>query len=448
MMANPVAKLTELQRRTADEEPIVAAPEWPSLAPQALHGPLGDLVRLVEPHTEADPVAILVQALVAFGSVIGRGPHWRAEADEHHGKLFVALVGATAKGRKGTSWGQVRRVFAAVDSEWAEHRVLSGLSSGEGLIWAVRDPILGTERDRKTRQVAEVLVDPGVEDKRLLVVEPELAQAFKVARREGNTLSPLIREAWESGRLRALTKNSPAVATGAHVSIVGHITRDELLRHLGETEAGNGFGNRFLWLLVRRSKCLPEGGTLAQQDLGPLVCELGAAVRHARGLGLLCRDDEARKLWAAVYPALSEGKPGLLGAMIARAEAQVMRLAMLYALADRCEAIRPEHLVAALAVWDYAEASARSIFGEALGDPVADEVLAALRAAPSGLTRSELRDHFGRNRSSEAIGRALASLAVQQLATGTREGTGGRPAERWTLSASTSFTASSVRGDE
>ena len=79
---------------------------------------------------------------------------------------------------------------------------------------------------------------------------------------------------------------------------------------------------------------------------------------------------------------LSAGKPGLLGAATSRAESQVMRLAMLYALLDRSPVIGSDHLLAGLAVWTYAEQSARYIFGSALGDPVADEILNHLRSTP------------------------------------------------------------------
>lgn len=71
---------------------------------------------------------------------------------------------------------------------------------------------------------------------------------LRVLRQETNTLSAIIRQAWDGGPLRTLTKNSPAKATNAHISIIGHITKNELCRYLSETEAGNGFGNRFLWL--------------------------------------------------------------------------------------------------------------------------------------------------------------------------------------------------------
>jgi hypothetical protein len=127
---------------------------------------------------------------------------------------------------------------------------------GEGLIYAVRDRVEGENKKGET-----AVLDEGVEDKRLLVLEAELAGVLKVMSREGNTLSPVIRQAWDDGALQTLTKNSPMKATSAHVSMVGHITKAELLRHFTETEAANGFANRFIWLLVKRSKILPFGGS-------------------------------------------------------------------------------------------------------------------------------------------------------------------------------------------
>jgi len=426
----------EQQEREAREE--FATPEWPApMAPEALHGLPGEFVRLVEPHTEADPAGLLVQFLVAMGNVIGRGPHFVVEADKHHLNLFAAMVGASAKGRKGTSWGHIRNALAAVDETWPE-RVVHGLSSGEGLIWAVRDPITQRQpvKDKEKGRVTayeDVVVDAGVEDKRLLVVEGEFATALRVLGREGNTLSAVVRNAWDTGELRTLTKNSPAKATGAHISIIGHVTRDELLRYLDTTEAANGFANRFLWVCVRRSKVLPDGGRLHEVDMAPFIRRLRAAVEFARSVGELRRDEEARAIWHEVYPELSEGKPGLLGAVIARAEAQVMRLACLYAVLDMSTVVRREHLLAALAVWDYCEASARFIFGDALGDPVADEILRALRAAGNaGMTRTEISEHFGRNVPAKRLGRALTALAEAGLVRQREErDTGGRPAFRY-----------------
>jgi len=71
---------------------------------------------------------------------------------------------------------------------------------------------------------------------------------------------------------------------------------------------------------------------------------LADAVEFARGIGELRRDDEARQLWHQEYPRLSEGLPGLLGTTVARAEAQVMRLACAYALLDLSAVVRREPL--------------------------------------------------------------------------------------------------------
>ena len=122
---------------------------WPQpLGEAAFHGLVGRIVRVIEPHTEADPAALLVQLLVAVGNALGRAPHFIAEADRHALNLFTVLVGQTAKGRKGSSWGWTPRLFEKVDAQkpgglrnttgvGQSLNVASGLSSGEGLI-AVR----------------------------------------------------------------------------------------------------------------------------------------------------------------------------------------------------------------------------------------------------------------------------------------------------------------------
>lgn len=409
-------------------------PQWPDPpALEAFYGLAGDIVRAIAPHSEADPMALLPQTLAAFGNIVGRGPHFVAEEDEHPLQIWPVLVGITAKSRKGSAWSRIRRICHAADPDWADERIQLGLSSGEGLIWAVHDPIVHTETNPETGEEREVTDDPGVEDKRLLVFESEFSSVLKVASRDGNTLSAILRQTWDRGDLQILTKNSPAKATGTLISVIAHITRDELLRYLTTTEAGNGYANRYLWFAVRRANILPEGGRLDQGEVDNLADRLRAAVAFARGVDEMRRDDEARAIWFKVYPELSEGQPGLLGAVTSRAEAQVMRLACIYACLDRSAVIRKEHLMAALALWEYSEASARFIFGEALGDPLADEIRKALRNNPEGLTRTEIRDIFKRNRKGEEIEKALCVLAQCGLAEPVRDQASeeGRPAERW-----------------
>jgi hypothetical protein len=410
-------------------------PEPPSEV--AFHGLAGDIVRRIEPHTEADPLAVLIQTLLAYGNAIGRSPHAIADGSRHGMNLFAVLVGESAKARKGTSLAHVLRIFERADEQWSKDCVANGLSSGEGLIWSVRDPITKTvaikEKGKFTGQYETVIDDQGVGDKRLCVQEGEFANVLKVMAREGNTLSPVIRSAWDSGKLRSMTKNFPARATDAHISIVGHITREELRRLLTETESGNGFGNRFLWLAVRRSKCLPEGGNIEDENLNDLVMRLRTALEFARDAGEVPRSEAARELWTKVYPELSEGKPGLLGAITARAEAQVLRLSVIYALLDCSPVVEVEHLQAALALWSYCERCAQWIFGNATGNPNAERILAALRTAgKNGLTRTQiLEDVCKRNLSSDGLDGALRSLKCSGLAYSKSEPTATKPRERW-----------------
>jgi hypothetical protein len=197
----------------------------------------------------------------------------------------------------------------------------------------------------------------------------------------------------------------------------------------------NGFANRFLWVCVRRSKLLPFGGDLSENDIANMGAVLGDGLRRARKIDRLTMDDETREGWAKIYPKLAEAKPGLFGSIIARSEAQVLRLAVTYALLDVSNVIRQPHLEAALACWDYAEASARYLFGESLGDPAADTILhALLTEGDKGLTRTAIRDLFDRHAKTTEIDQALRTLLEANLARWEkvpRQGQPGRPTEVW-----------------
>jgi hypothetical protein len=408
---------------------------WPEpMGPKAYHGVAGELVRIIEPHTEADSAALLIQFLVAFGNCIDQGPHFLAEADEHHFNLFAVLVGDSSKGRKGTSWGHIERLFKVLRKSWSEACIHSGLSSGEGLIWAVRDAIEKTEPIKVKGKVTgyqQIITDPGVTDKRALILEAEFASTLRVLGREGNTLSPIIRNAWDGKNLETMTKNNQAKATKPHISMIAHITKDELNRYLGDAEKGNGFANRFLWVCVKRSKYLPEGGRLKDSDLDPIIKKLGDVFYFADSASEIKRDDNARKLWIQIYNKLSKGNPGLSGAVTSRAEAQVMRLACLYAVLDQSNFIRVEHLRAGLEVWKYTEASAKYIFGDSSGDPVVDNISSALKCAIDGLTQTEINQLFKGHKKGADISRGLNVLLQSGKVIITQEKTAGRTSTRY-----------------
>jgi hypothetical protein len=399
-----------------DPTTLPPPPAWPPPPrPAAYQGVAGAVVEATAPHTEADPVAILAQLLVAAGTAVGRGAHVAVEATRHHPNEFLVLVGDSAKARKGSSWDHVARVMARAWPSFAS-RCATGLSSGEGLVWALRDPDGA---------------DPGARDPRLLVVEPEFAAVLKATARDVNTLSPVLRSAWDGRPLALLTRTAPARASAPHLAVIGHITAAELAHHVSDLEVANGLLNRFLFVACRRVRLLPEGGHPDPLAGTGIDVKLGAHLATATRRGRMRFSDAARAGWWDAYRQLAEPAEGLVGGLLARAEAHVLRLALLYALVDGAGSLGPAHLQAALALWDYAAASVAWVFRDATGDALAEAIRIALASHPQGMTRTEIRDHLGRNRSGAAIDAALAVLAGTGKARPQRLVTAGRPAVLW-----------------
>lgn len=399
----------------ADDTPLRAWPAPP--AAPAFHGLAGDVVRLWEPFTEADRVAVLAHTVIFFGNAVGRSPHIIAGGDRHGLNENALFLGSTSTGRKGTSAAVVRTQYRAADPSF-DASIVSGLSTGEGLIHVVRDP----EGEQ------------AIEEKRLCVLESEFATPLRAMRREGNTLSPVIRCAWDGGRLRTMTRAAPLVASNAHISIVGHITPDELQQQLDANETTNGLLNRFLIIAVKRSRSLPDGASPAWPDVERLGRQLHDRMVTARLAGELKRDHAARDLWHDVYDSLSEERAGRLGKALSRAAPHVLRLSGIYALLDDSSVIRRGHLESALAFWRYVEESTAFFLGDSLENPDADLILRALRERPDGMSKSDLYKLKSGHLTKERAEIALRYLVKNGLAYREEKHAGekkGRPVEWW-----------------
>jgi hypothetical protein len=387
------------------------AETWKPVAPAdadsaAYHGLMGELAQVYRGQTEAHPLAILVIGLCGAGNCIGRGPHFFVGCTRHFTIENTLVVGSSSFGRKGTAQDVVDDVFSRVDPEWVEYRKLTSLSSGEGLVEAVRDA-----RGE----------DPGVLDKRLWVVSSEFSEIFKVLQRDGSTLSPKLRDAYDGKSLGVQTRKNPLHATDPHISVCGHVPQEELVRLLrNNPELTNGFANRFLVIWTYRYCELPDGGSPDTAAVAQIARRLKKAVQAATNMGQMSRDPEASKLWHEVYPQLNQELPGVRGAVLARGAAHCLRLSMLYALLDGSSVIRRVHLKAALAVWEYVGQSVAFIFGDAIGDKVTDGILRAIRQEP-GLTRTGIFHALNRNVSAVEITDCLAKLLTWKMI---REDTG------------------------
>jgi hypothetical protein len=409
-------------------EETTSADQGGGLEPAALHGLAGDVVRALEPFTEADPAALLGTLLASVGNAVGSASHATAGARAHPAQLYVVLVGETSRARKGTAQATVDQVMAQASPEWFEDHRAGGLASGEGIIAAIhRLDDSGAEVDPETSAIKRVTFQG---DLRLQVVEPEFARVLRAASREGSTLSAVLRQAWDGDALAVLTRKDPLRSPPAHLSIAAHVTVEELRATLNDVEAANGFANRFLFVLVRRSKLLPHGGNPPDDLVLELGNRVGAAIDRARKtVGAMTRTLEADAIWERAYRGWAENAPpGLVGALTARPEAQTLRLSVAYALLDGSSAIDVPHLEAALGFWRYCERSTETIFGSATGDQLADKLLEYLRrAGDAGLTSDQQHAHFGRHVSARRLDHARNLLKQHGLATITPEETGGRP---------------------
>jgi len=339
--------------------------------------------------------------------VIGKNPFYILDGSKHFTNLFLIVVGASATGRKGTSFQHIKNLFNSVDPFWAKNNIAEGLSSGEGLIFTVRDPVVGVSKEG-----TQIITDLGCEDKRLTIIESEFMNTLGVMTRQGNTLSPMLRRAWNGDILATLTKNAPMKSSDPHISNIGHITKPEYVRSISKTETSNGFVNRFLHCASKRSKSLPLGGALHTVDFAPIVNHLRNAATFAKSVSQMRMDENAIELWRDNYENLvGEGKrTGLFADVTARATGHVVRISMIYALLDFSSVIRPVHLQAALECWRYSEDSAKYVFGNMSSDPISEKIFKALKSTESGLTQTQIRDLFSRHASSSQIKTALSTL--------------------------------------
>jgi hypothetical protein len=396
--------------------------EVPRLGDDALHGLAGDIVRAVGPITEASAPAMLATLLVTFGAMAGRGSWVYVGPKKHHPLLFAVVIGQSARARKGTSAAAVRPVIDAADDQSApfmrDRQVRGGIQSGEALIQAV----VGAAKDAAT-SLDET-------DQRLLLVEEEYVRLLIVAGRQGSTLSPTLRSAWDSDILTARTKAQSLTAEHPHVAVLGQVTIAEMMEVLKPVDVANGYANRFLHVLSSRTGLLPEPGRLPTDIVDALGARLRQAIEFAHTAGEVTRSADFTAEWDRLYRVVESQPSGgmVYDALTARASAYHLRLALVYALLDLSPTLEVQHLRAAAALWDYSEATVAHIWGATLGHANLDRLYAAVAAAGStGMSRTEVSKVFSNNLTKEQVDNMISHLVDTGLVVEHLEKTGGRP---------------------
>lgn len=409
------SQIIEILKETAEEEILTQEPTLPEgPAPDAYHGLLSRLSDLISGFVESDQASVFVQLLATFGAAAGIKPYMMVGATRHAPAIYVGMVGRTSRGRKGTSWDPIEVLFRGAASDFGD-RIFSGVGSGERLVWLVRD-------------------DVEVFERRLLLREPELARLLTVINREGSTMSAYLREAYDGKPLRNEVKNNPSCATTHHIGLIGHCTQQELRGQLSEQQIRNGLANRIAWFLARRDKRLANPPIFEGEDVDDAIRELRAKIQEATAIRRVSRSDAAQRVWEDWYSALPDEETGPIGAITDRAETQVNRFSLIFALTDGSSVIEAEHLFAAIAVWDYSRRCVEYIWGGTTGDIMADRVVRELQHGPM-LQGDVHRDVFYGRASGETIERVARLLESQQklVRVSVKNGRPGRPAVLWRL---------------
>ncbi|MEU3272538.1 DUF3987 domain-containing protein [Saccharomonospora sp. NPDC006951] len=357
---------------------------------------LGHLVHEIEPTSEADPVAILASLICAAGVRLGRRPHVRAGDDVHPLLVWPMVIGKTNTGKKGSSWSAAKRLIAEADGEFAVNNIKSGLTSGEGL--AQRFAIDDEDDDAS-----------GPSDLRLLAFENEWGGVMAKMKREGNSLSQILRAAWEGGDLSTLTVNA-RVAPESHVGVLAHITPEEFRAKLSDADMAGGTYNRFLPLAVAWSKALPDSSGLDRATTQALASGLADRLNTGEKLGVMDFADDARGMWRDLYLEFNtDAHHPSVASFVSRALPYCKRIAGLHAALDGTTDIQLAHLQPAAALVRYSIDSARALF---VDTATPAKLLAWItEGGDAGRTRKEIsKDFFGGNKPAEQITALLGQL--------------------------------------
>lgn len=447
--AKPVSYIEALSSQPEHEsKPIIdVSPLAPPVMPgNAFPGLLGAIVKAATTNSEAHPVAVASNVLAMFCCAIGRVAFQRIGDATIHARPFLLIVGKSGKARKGTAEHTPREIFRRADAlmrqlNSTDDRLrvhAGGLSTGEGVGYAIRDP---READEKTGKGG----DAGVIDKRLLVIESEFANVLAQIKREGNILSSTLRNLWDGRDIEPLTKSTLMTVTRPHVAVIGHITGHELREKSSENDAANGLLNRFLILHVHRPRLVPLPIPTPEAVLNDLAARLSSVINavtagspHTNNQVEVTLSDQAAQVWCDLYPQITEDHPGKAGSLMARSEVYARMLAMVFALMDKRTVIEPDDLLTALEWVKYWSESIRYTFLTGEQQEGLDEFTAAVLAAVAkqpGITLTELQKVWHRHRIDE-VKKSLETLLnsapplVEMRKDGQSPG-GGRAAQRY-----------------
>jgi len=348
----------------------------PKPSPDCLYGLIGDIARAGSDNTEANAYAVAAAALAYLGVAVGRGPYMPIGDDWNHARLFFVHVGRSSRGRKGTAKKLVISRIAKAVKELSEHLApqihTGGLSTREGLALMIHDGWMQGKEEV-----------PPIDDKRLLAVESEFANVLHQTRREGNTLTTALRDAWDGICIKPAIKTNRVWASNPHIGILADITPIELRGLMASRELSNGFANRFIFFWAEGDKVNPFPKPTPKDAIDGFARQIAdvllfaGADRHVdRDAHRMSFSSEAASLYAKLYRGeLRDRSAGEhITGLLDRRAPMLMRLAMIFALTDRTLTIDVQHINAGMAWIRYWTESVKFVFQSALDEVATEQI--------------------------------------------------------------------------
>lgn len=375
--------------------------------------PIGEYVLANAPHTEADRDSVYLQAMELFANYVGKAPRFRLNNTLIYANGFLAVVGTTALGRKGTAYNDALELFletGGVHSLYTKERIRQGVSTGEGLVEFVKDG--GTNFDG-----------------RMMVYAPEFNRMLSCMRREDNTLSAVLREAYDGGVLAVTTRANPIVAASAHVSVITHTTADEFSRMVLPVDFTNGMLNRYSFLWAADGAVRPSPGRVSELAVTKARTAIEAAKNWVDGAGPLGLDMSwsyaAEEFWSRYY--VDTRKPSgnnLQDTLTARAPANIIKHAMRHAILDRSETVELRHLEVAIALWNRFEQSTKRLLAYRSGGSADKQKLLQAILDGNGLSMTQCFAILRDREVDDVRGYVEAMLAEGSIVRGTKKQSG------------------------
>lgn len=418
---------------------------WPSpLADCCFQNAIGEYVLANDPNTEADPIGVLMQLFEYFGCIIGqllgKDARFRLNHATHYTNDYLLIIGGSGKeGRKGTSLSDAEApVVRGGFGLFIPINRMPGASTGEAIIAALQDPDPEPAPDPEVKLSKRTKPRSSLRmlgDGRLMITATEFSRLQTCMKRETNTLSPVLRQAWDGRTLSLNTKNDPITSSMAHVSLIAHSTEAEFHAGTDNVQKLNGVLNRYQFCMVKASKSLPFPGQTADRHLEAVADAMIASrkwIDAADGGREFHLASSGRNLWRGFYD--QSGKPtgdAILDAMCARDTSHVLRWAMRFAALECTAGIERRHLEPAIDIWRRCRESVVYMLGGASRSEALVIHDALSQAGKKGMSRTQISAMFHRHKSRDDITALLFILLREGLVRGITRKNKSHKLEMW-----------------